>query len=35
MDGDVEDCSENEGETTDPEQTQRLVYYPPVEDTGR
>ncbi|XP_046980960.1 mitogen-activated protein kinase-binding protein 1 isoform X1 [Schistocerca americana] len=33
-DGDVEDYSEGEGESTEPEQTQRLIYYPPAEETG-
>ncbi|XP_071441764.1 uncharacterized protein Wdr62 isoform X3 [Hetaerina americana] len=32
-DGDVEDYSEGEGESTEPEQAdQRLMYYPPAED---
>ncbi|KAK7791824.1 hypothetical protein R5R35_001242 [Gryllus longicercus] len=33
-DGDVEDYSEGEGESTEPEQIQRLIYYPPAEETG-
>ncbi|XP_066991483.1 mitogen-activated protein kinase-binding protein 1 [Anabrus simplex] len=33
-DGDVEDYSEGEGESTEPEQLQRLIYYPPAEETG-
>jgi hypothetical protein len=34
-DGDVEDYSEGEGESTEPEQGDRVVYYPPAEETGR
>ncbi|PNF17421.1 hypothetical protein B7P43_G02967 [Cryptotermes secundus] len=33
-DGDVEDYSEGEGESTEPEQRERLMYYPPAEETG-
>jgi hypothetical protein len=34
-DGDVEDYSEGEGESTEPEQGDRVMYYPPAEETGR
>jgi hypothetical protein len=34
-DGDVEDYSEGEGESTEPEQRDRVMYYPPAEETGR
>ncbi|XP_069702772.1 mitogen-activated protein kinase-binding protein 1-like isoform X3 [Periplaneta americana] len=33
-DGDVEDYSEGEGESTEPEQGDRVMYYPPAEETG-
>ncbi|KAG8229699.1 hypothetical protein J437_LFUL009824 [Ladona fulva] len=33
-DGDVEDYSEGEGESTEPEHVDRLMYYPPAEDHG-
>lgn len=32
-DGDVEDYSEGEGESTEPEHSQRLIYYPATEET--
>ncbi|XP_026291187.2 mitogen-activated protein kinase-binding protein 1 isoform X6 [Frankliniella occidentalis] len=32
-DGDVEDYSEGEGESTEPEHSQRLIYYPAAEET--
>lgn len=34
-DGDVEDYSEGEGESTEPEHSQRLIYYPATEETTR
>lgn len=34
-DGDIEDYSEGEGESTEPEQLNRLIFYPPVEESGR
>lgn len=34
-DGDVEDYSEGEGESTEPEHSQRLIYYPAAEETAR
>jgi hypothetical protein len=34
-DGDVEDYSEGEGESTEPEQGDPVMYYPPAEETGR
>lgn len=34
-DGDVEDYTEGEGESTEPEQGDRVMYYPPAEETGR
>jgi hypothetical protein len=34
-DGDVEDYSEGEGESTEPEHADPVMYYPPAEETGR
>jgi len=34
-DGDVEDYSEGEGESTEPEQNHRLIYYPAAEEANR
>lgn len=34
-DGDIEDCSEHDDESTEPEHSEHLMYYPHNDDTAR